>query len=226
MKPGKGSKYHSGYQTFRIRSFPYAGRPWLCRKRGRHITKSSPSFQCENCLFGYHKTFSPSLLTRNACHHVLQYRIGVHLGSLNSAVRQVLVPFRTFWCSIFVFVLLYLLFERSKWCEGSDFKPRFAVPALCRRRKNLCMCLQRRTRAWTGLERRGMIIGIYYRRKSPYLSTIMWGLLSKQRLTLPNSRCSTLLYLVIRKTMPKPRFNSTNITASLHLWPAIVVLIV
>ena len=28
---------------------------------------------------------------------------------------------------------------------------------------------------------------------------------------------STLVYLVIRKTLPKPRFNTTNITASLHL---------
>ena len=138
MKPGKGSKYHSGYQTFRIRSFSYAGRPWLCRKRGRHITKSSPSFQCENCLFGYHKTFFPSLLTRNACHHVLLYRMGVHLALLNSAVRQLLVSFRPFWCSIFVFVLLLLLLDDQNDVKEADFKPRFAVPALCRRRKNLC----------------------------------------------------------------------------------------
>ena len=131
MKQGKGSKHHSGYQTFRNRSFPYAGTPWLCRKRGRHITESPPSFQYENCLLGYHKTFSPSFLSGNACHHVLYYRVLIHLALLNSALHQLLVTFRSFWCSIFVFVLLLLLLERSKWCEGSDFKPRFAVPALC-----------------------------------------------------------------------------------------------
>ena len=156
MKRGKGSKHHSGYQSFRIRSFPYAGRPWLCRKRGRHITKSPPSFQYEKCLFGYHTTFSPSFLSGNACHHVLYYRILVHLAPLNSAVRQLLVSFRSFWCSIFVFVLLVLPLERSKWCEGSDFKPRFAVPALCSEGRTFVRVSARR-RAWTGSERRGII---------------------------------------------------------------------
>ena len=141
MKPGKGSKYHSGYRSFRIRSYLYAGRPWLCRKRGRNITKSPPSFQYEKCLFGYHTTFSPSFLSGNACHHVLYYRILVHLAFLNSAVRQLLVLFRTFWCSIFVFVLLLLLLDDRNDVKEADFKPRFAVPALCRQRKNLCTCV-------------------------------------------------------------------------------------
>ena len=103
--------------------------PWLCRKWGRHITESPPSFQYENFLFGHHKTFPPSLLSRNACHHVLYYRFLVHLALLNSTVRQILVPFRTFWCSIFVFVLFVLAFRAIEWCEGSDINPRFAVPS-------------------------------------------------------------------------------------------------
>ena len=109
MKPGKGSKHQIRYQSFCIRSFPYARRPWLCRKRGRHITKSPPSFQYEKCLFGYHTTFSPRFLSGNACHHILYYRILVHLDSLNSAVRQLLVSLRSFRCSIFVFCSLCCL---------------------------------------------------------------------------------------------------------------------
>ena len=186
MKPGKGSKYHNWYQTFRIRSFPYAGRPRLCRKRGRNITESPPFFQYENFLFGHHKTFSLSLLSQNACHHVLKYRIGVHLPFFNSAVRQLLASLWTFWCFSFVFVLLLLLLDDRNDVKEADFKPRFAVPALCRRRKNFVRVFNKEEEH--GLSRNGKewFIGLYYWRKSPYLSTIMWGLLSKQRLTVPN----------------------------------------
>ena len=154
MKRGKGSKHQSGYHTFRIRSFLYAVTAWLCRKRGRHITKSPPSFQYENFLFGHHKTFSSGLLSGNAYHHVLYYRILVHLAFLNSAVRQLLASFRTFWCFIFVFVLLLLLLDDRNDVKLADFKPRFAVPALGRRRKNLCTCVsKKKSMDWVGTTR-------------------------------------------------------------------------
>ena len=117
MKRGKGSKHQIRYQSFRIRSFPYARRPWLWRKRGRHITESPPSFQYEHFLFGHHKTFLSSLLGQNAYQQVLYYRIIVHLVFLNSAVRQVLVPFRTFWCSILVLCLLARLMSVSNFVK-------------------------------------------------------------------------------------------------------------
>jgi len=60
-------------------------------------------------------------------HHVPYYRIFVHLAFLNSAVRQLLVLFRTFWCSIFVFVLLLLLLDDRNDVKEADFKPRFVV---------------------------------------------------------------------------------------------------
>ena len=128
------------YINYRIRSFLLAGRPRLCRNRGRHITELPPSFQCEKCLFGYHKTSPQRFLSQNACRRVLYYRVLVYLALLNGAVCQLLVLFRTFWCSIFAPLLLWLPFER--WIIwGSDFKPRFAVPALVRK-EELCTCCQ------------------------------------------------------------------------------------
>ena len=156
MKREKVSKHQIRYQSFRIRSFSYAGRPWLCRELGWYITESPPFFQYENFLFGHHKTFPSSLLGQNAYHHVLYYRIFVHLAFLNSAVRQLLVSFRPFWCSIFVFVLLLLLLDDRNDVKEADFKPRFAVPALCSEGRTFVRVSARR-RAWTGSERRGII---------------------------------------------------------------------
>ena len=161
MKAGKGSKYHSGYWSFRIWSYMYAGRPWfwLYRKRGRHITKSPPSFQYEKCLFGYHTTFSPNFLSGNACHHVLYYRILVHLAPLNSAVRQLLVSFRSFWCSIFVFVLLLLLLERSKCVKEAISSPDLPCQHLYIRKNFVRVVSKKKSMDWS--ERRGMIIRVH-----------------------------------------------------------------
>ena len=157
MKPGKGSKYQNWYQTFRIRSFPYAGRPRLCRKRGRNITESPPFFQYENFLFGHHKTFSLSLWCGNAYHHVLYCWILVHLAFLNSAVRQLLASFRTFWCFIYVFVLGVFVFRAI---EMMWRKPISSPDLPCQHfvgEGRTFVRVTARRRAWTGSERRGMI---------------------------------------------------------------------